>query len=195
MSFPNETSEYRAARDALLLSEIALRRQMEAVAAQLRALPPGGEVSEDYVFDAIGAGGVATGIRMSELFRGGDTLMMYHYMFPRHSRDERAGPTSGAMANVPVLHCAYRHVGRHDAALRRLGRQSRHRGASVHRTCHRFRARQGLEAYAAGFGGEQHISARLRGRRSGWRAGADHDRVQTLARWRRQAALGERIDS
>jgi predicted dithiol-disulfide oxidoreductase (DUF899 family) len=102
MSFPNETSEYRAARDALLLSEIALRRQMEAVAAQLRALPPGGEVSEDYVFDAIGAGGVATGIRMSELFRGGDTLMLYHYMFPRHSRDERAGPTSGAMANVPL---------------------------------------------------------------------------------------------
>jgi predicted dithiol-disulfide oxidoreductase (DUF899 family) len=39
MHFPNETSEYRAARDALLASEIALRRQMEAVAAQLRALP------------------------------------------------------------------------------------------------------------------------------------------------------------
>jgi predicted dithiol-disulfide oxidoreductase (DUF899 family) len=39
MRFPNETSEYRAARDALLLREIALRRQMEAVATQLRALP------------------------------------------------------------------------------------------------------------------------------------------------------------
>jgi predicted dithiol-disulfide oxidoreductase (DUF899 family) len=51
MRFPNETSEYRAARDALLASEIALRRQMEAVAAQLRALPPGGEVPQDYVFD------------------------------------------------------------------------------------------------------------------------------------------------
>ena len=37
MSFPNETPEYRAARDALLASEMALRRQMEAVAAQLRA--------------------------------------------------------------------------------------------------------------------------------------------------------------
>jgi predicted dithiol-disulfide oxidoreductase (DUF899 family) len=33
MNFPNETSEYRAAREALLASEIALRRQMEAVAA------------------------------------------------------------------------------------------------------------------------------------------------------------------
>jgi predicted dithiol-disulfide oxidoreductase (DUF899 family) len=55
MNFPNETSEYRAARNALLASEIALRRQMEAVAAELRALPRGGEVAEDYVFDAAGA--------------------------------------------------------------------------------------------------------------------------------------------
>src|SRR5499426_2322477 len=101
MSFPNETSEYRTARDALVASETALRRQMEAVAAQLRALPTGGEVPEDYVFDAIGEGGAATVIRMSELFRGGETLMMYHYMFPRHSMDDRAGPTSGSMANVP----------------------------------------------------------------------------------------------
>jgi len=102
MRFPNETSEYRAARDALLASEIALRRQMEAVAVQLRALPPAGEVPEDYVFDVINEAGAPTVIRMSELFRGGDTLMMYHYMFPRHSMDERAGPTSGAMANVPL---------------------------------------------------------------------------------------------
>jgi predicted dithiol-disulfide oxidoreductase (DUF899 family) len=71
--------------------------------AKLRALPPGGEVSEDYAFDVVGAGGTATVIRMSELFRGGDTLMMYHYMFPRHSGDERPGPSSGAMANVPVV--------------------------------------------------------------------------------------------
>jgi hypothetical protein len=48
-----ESAEYRAAREAFLASEIALRRQMEAVAAQLRALPAGGEVPEDYVFDAI----------------------------------------------------------------------------------------------------------------------------------------------
>jgi hypothetical protein len=33
---------------------------------------------------------------MSELSRGGDTLMVDHYVFPRHSRDERAGPTRGA---------------------------------------------------------------------------------------------------
>src|SRR5918992_3546685 len=102
VTFPNETPEYRSARAALLKREVALRREMEAVAAQLRALPPGGEVPEDYAFDVVGAGGTATVIRMSDLFRGGDTLMMYHYMFPRHSGDARPGPTSGAMANVPL---------------------------------------------------------------------------------------------
>jgi predicted dithiol-disulfide oxidoreductase (DUF899 family) len=28
--------------------------------------------------------------------------MIYHYMFPRHSRDERAGPTRGAFADRPL---------------------------------------------------------------------------------------------
>ncbi len=41
ITFPNESSEYRAARNGLLEQEIALRRQMETVAAGLRALPPG----------------------------------------------------------------------------------------------------------------------------------------------------------
>jgi predicted dithiol-disulfide oxidoreductase (DUF899 family) len=39
---PGETAEYRAARNELLGQEIALRRQMEAVAAARRALPSGG---------------------------------------------------------------------------------------------------------------------------------------------------------
>ena len=102
ITFPNETPEYRAARDALLKSELALRRQMEAVAAELRALPRGGEVPENYAFDAIGYSGEPVAVRMSELFRGGDTLMVYHYMFPRHSGDKRAGPTRGAFAERPL---------------------------------------------------------------------------------------------
>jgi predicted dithiol-disulfide oxidoreductase (DUF899 family) len=102
ISFPNETPEYRTARNALLHKEIALRRQMEAVAAELRRLPAGGIVPEDYVFDAIGADGTPQRVKMSELFRGGDALMVYHYMFPRHSQDQRPGPTRGAMANVPL---------------------------------------------------------------------------------------------
>jgi predicted dithiol-disulfide oxidoreductase (DUF899 family) len=42
--FPGESGEYRQARDELLASEIALRRTIEAVAAQRRGLPLGGEV-------------------------------------------------------------------------------------------------------------------------------------------------------
>ena len=36
---PNESAEYRAARTALLAEEIELRRHIERVAAQRRALP------------------------------------------------------------------------------------------------------------------------------------------------------------
>lgn len=56
--FPGESEDYRSARDELLEEEMELRRQLEAVAAKRRALPLGGEVPEDYVFDqATSAGG------------------------------------------------------------------------------------------------------------------------------------------
>jgi predicted dithiol-disulfide oxidoreductase (DUF899 family) len=100
--FPNETTEYRVARNRLLQRELDLRRQMEEVAAELRRLPDGGEVPEDYVFQRMGAGGAPEAVRMSELFRGLDTLMIYHYMFPRHSQDERPGPPTGPMAALPL---------------------------------------------------------------------------------------------
>jgi predicted dithiol-disulfide oxidoreductase (DUF899 family) len=102
MSFPNETRDYRSARDALLKSEIALRRQMEAVAEQLRALPPGGVVLEDYVFERARAEGGTEKVALSQLFGDGDTLMVYHYMFPRHSTDDRRGPATGAFADLPL---------------------------------------------------------------------------------------------
>jgi predicted dithiol-disulfide oxidoreductase (DUF899 family) len=98
VAFPNESAEYRAARDRLLEQEVELRRDMEAVAAARRALPPGGEIPEDYVFDA------AEGrVRMSELFaRGRDALVIYTFMFPRDSQDDRSGPTSGETAELPL---------------------------------------------------------------------------------------------
>src|SRR5438874_2292757 len=40
--FPGESDEYREAREALLEAELELRRHIEAVAAQRRALPLGG---------------------------------------------------------------------------------------------------------------------------------------------------------
>ena len=49
--FPNESDEYRSARDRLLNAEAELRRQIEAVAAMRRSLPLGGQVKEDYTFD------------------------------------------------------------------------------------------------------------------------------------------------
>ena len=44
--FPNESESYRAARNELLAAEADLRRQVEAVAALRRKLPPGGAVGD-----------------------------------------------------------------------------------------------------------------------------------------------------
>lgn len=44
--FPGESAEYRRARNALLAQEIELRRHIERVAVQRRALPPGGQVPQ-----------------------------------------------------------------------------------------------------------------------------------------------------
>jgi len=99
LRFPNESPEYRAGRDELLRSEMALRRQLEAVAAQRRALPLGGEVPEDYVF--VGVGGAQ--VRLSELFAPGkDSLVIYSMMFPRDPRDDRPGPDRGQTALLPL---------------------------------------------------------------------------------------------
>ncbi|SJM28263.1 DUF899 family protein [Mesorhizobium delmotii] len=103
ISFPNESPEYRAARNKLLQREVALRREMEAVAAEIRALPPGGAVPEDYEFDHIDTNGAPGKVRLSELFRPGtDALILYHYMFPRHRSDRQRGPSSGPAAELPI---------------------------------------------------------------------------------------------
>lgn len=102
MTFPNESAAYRAVRDKLLEREVELRRLMESVAQDLRALPPGGEIPEDYVLQRIGAAGTAEAVRLSELFGASDTLMVYHYMFPRHPQDTRPGPSAGATAALPL---------------------------------------------------------------------------------------------
>ena len=103
VTFPNESSDYRTARNQLLQREANLRREMEAVAAELRSLPPGGAVPEDYEFDHIGANGAPAKVRLSELFRPGtNALILYHFMFPRHCNDTRPGPTSGPLAQLPL---------------------------------------------------------------------------------------------
>jgi predicted dithiol-disulfide oxidoreductase (DUF899 family) len=80
--FPNESAEYRQARNALLAEEIELRRHIERVAAQRRALPPGGEVTAEYRF--IGENGPAT---LADMFGDKETLVVYSWMFgPQRER-------------------------------------------------------------------------------------------------------------
>lgn len=101
--FPEESAQYRAARNRLLEQEVELRRSMEAVAAARRELPRGAMVAEDYVFEAAGTDGSPTGVRLSELFADGkDSLVVYHFMFPRGYRGERPGPLTGKTALLPL---------------------------------------------------------------------------------------------
>ena len=98
--FPGESEEYRRERNRLLEAEAGLRREIEAVAAQRRALPRGGVVPDDYRFEAASDGAE---VRFSELFEAGkDTLVVYSFMFPRYSGDTRPGPEEGETARLPL---------------------------------------------------------------------------------------------
>ncbi len=48
--FPGESGEYRRARNRLLASEVELRRMLETVTAQRRALPRGGACGRGLPF-------------------------------------------------------------------------------------------------------------------------------------------------
>ncbi|MBA3261001.1 MAG: DUF899 family protein [Thermoleophilaceae bacterium] len=68
---------------------------METVAAARRELPPGGVVPEDYVFQAAGADGTSTDVRLSELFAPGkDSLVIYSFMFPCQPWPRPIGPAA-----------------------------------------------------------------------------------------------------
>ena len=82
MRFPNESDDYRRARHALLAEEIELRRHIERVAEQRRALPPGGEVTGDYRFQ-----GEHGPLDLAGLFGDKQSLVVYSYMFgPQRER-------------------------------------------------------------------------------------------------------------
>ncbi len=100
ITFPGESDDYRRARNELLDAEEALRRMTERVASQRRALPAGGLVLKDYIFESAADG---SEVKFSELFAPGkDTLVVYHMMFPRWSQDQRAGAASGRTAALPL---------------------------------------------------------------------------------------------
>jgi len=80
---PNESPEYRRARNALLAEEIELRRHIERVAEQRRQLPSGGEVSGDYRF--VNEAGET--VSLADMFGDKLTLVVYSFMYgPKRAR-------------------------------------------------------------------------------------------------------------
>ena len=77
-----ESAEYRRARTELLAEEIELRRRIQRVAGQRRALPPG-PIAKDYRFlDAQG-----NDLGLADLFGRHDTLFAYFWMYgPERAR-------------------------------------------------------------------------------------------------------------
>ena len=81
LRYPNETPEYRAARDELLKEEQALVDRTRALAEKRRQLPLGGKLKEDYLFQWASHGKVGQDVRLSELFGDKTTLILYNFMF------------------------------------------------------------------------------------------------------------------
>ena len=80
--YPNDSAEHLQAATALLTEEIELRRHIERVAAQRRALPLGGEPPP---YDFVDENGKTVGL--ADLFGKHDTLVTYFWMFgPQRER-------------------------------------------------------------------------------------------------------------
>jgi predicted dithiol-disulfide oxidoreductase (DUF899 family) len=111
--FPGESEEYRQARDELLAAELELRRAIERVAAQRRALPLGGEVQDDYVFEEWDAEArAARPVKLSELFSPEqDTLFLYSFMVvPPEQGLPFTGPCPSCTSIIDGLDGAARHI-------------------------------------------------------------------------------------
>jgi predicted dithiol-disulfide oxidoreductase (DUF899 family) len=80
--YPNDSAAYRAARTALLAEEIELRRHIERVAGQRRALPDGGEAPD---YDFLDENGKT--VKLADMFGKHDTLVTYFWMYgPQRER-------------------------------------------------------------------------------------------------------------
>jgi predicted dithiol-disulfide oxidoreductase (DUF899 family) len=99
--FPNESADYRAARNALLAEEIELRRQIERVAASRRALPPGGEPADGYRFL-----NATKAVTLAELFGDKETLVIYSMMYG----PQRARPCPMCTAFVSAFNATARNL-------------------------------------------------------------------------------------
>ena len=81
LRYPNESREYRDARDSLLKDEQELIDKVKSVAERRRNLPPGGQLKEDYVFQWANDGKVGKSVKFSELFADKNTLLLYSFMY------------------------------------------------------------------------------------------------------------------
>ena len=108
--FPGETAQYRRARNKLLQAEIKLRRQIEVVAEARRALPLGGRVTQDYVFDSSPPGEKDfKTTRLSQIFAPGKrTLFLYNFMFPESVGSMTPCPSCTSI--IDAVDGASRHV-------------------------------------------------------------------------------------
>lgn len=79
--YPNESPEYRDARDALLEEEKALIEQVRSVAEKRRQLPRGGRLKEDYIFSWANDDKLGQAVKLSELFGDKKTLLLYNFMY------------------------------------------------------------------------------------------------------------------
>jgi predicted dithiol-disulfide oxidoreductase (DUF899 family) len=141
--WPNESAEYRKARTALLAEEIALRRQIEAVAEQRRALPAGPAVTKDYSFE-----GPDGAVHLAELFGTHNTLIVYTYMF-------------GPQRERPCPMCTALLAAWEGEALDIQQRAALAVTARAARPAARLQARARLEAFAALFRCAGRIQPRL----------------------------------
>src|SRR5262245_24944936 len=105
--YPNESKEYRDARDALLEAEQELIDQTKALAEKRRRLPLGGRLKEDYVFAWANDGKVGQSVRFSELFGDKNSLLLYSMMFGP-SWDK---PCPNCTSLVDGFDRSWRHVG------------------------------------------------------------------------------------
>ena len=104
---PNESQDYRSARDKLLAEENALREQIERVATLRRQLPAGGEIKEDYEFEEIDlADGSTRSIRFPELFGDKSDLLVYSYMYGPEWED----PCPSCTSFIDGIDAVSRHV-------------------------------------------------------------------------------------
>jgi predicted dithiol-disulfide oxidoreductase (DUF899 family) len=84
LRYPNESAEYRAARDELLKDEQELIDKVKSVAKKRRNLSRGGQLKEDYTLQWANDGKVGKSVKFSELFGDKNTLLLYSFMFGPH---------------------------------------------------------------------------------------------------------------